>query len=117
MKPDIYQVKLRGSGFLAVMAKPVSGEWIEDEFKGIAQEDIKQIVSLLESSEAYEVGLKNEKQLSEKNGINFTSFLIKDRGLPSSVNEFSRFTKNLYHQISCGKNTIIHCSAGIDALV
>jgi len=37
MKPDIYQVELIGSGSLSVMAKPVSGEWIEDEFIGIRE--------------------------------------------------------------------------------
>jgi len=32
MIPRIYEVENIGSGFLAVMAKPVSGEWIEEEF-------------------------------------------------------------------------------------
>ena len=40
MRPDIYRVKEIGSGFLAIMAKPVSGEFIEDEFQGIAREGI-----------------------------------------------------------------------------
>lgn len=113
MKPDIYQVELIGSGFLAVMAKPVSGEWIEDEFKGIANYGICQIVSLLESSEAYDVGLHDEKKLTEKNGMEFISFPIKDRGLPDSVDKYVELTKNLYHQIAGGKNTVIHCRAGI----
>jgi len=113
MKPDIYQVELIGSGFLAVMAKPVAGEWIEDEFSGIANEGINQIVSLLENHEAYEVGLQNEKQLAEKNSMEFLSFPIPDRGLPSSIGEFRDLTKHLYHQIAGGKNTVIHCRAGI----
>jgi hypothetical protein len=41
MRPEIYQVELIGSGFLSVMAKPVSGEWIEDELSGIAKEGIR----------------------------------------------------------------------------
>ena len=57
MIPDIYQVELIGSGSLSVMAKPVSGEWIEDEFSGIAQFGINRIVSLLEEHESYEVAL------------------------------------------------------------
>ena len=113
MKPDIYQIELIGSGFLAVMAKPVSGEWIEDEFLGIANEGILQIVSLLESHEAYELGLQNEKELCEKNNMSFRSFQIKDRGLPPSVQEFRNLTKSLYHQIAEGINTVIHCRAGI----
>jgi len=113
MKPDIYVVESIGSGFLAVMAKPVSGEYIEDEFSGISREGIKQIVSLLELQESYEVGLQNEKALSEKNEMEFISFPIKDRGLPKLVNEFSQFTLKLYQQIAGGKNTVIHCRAGI----
>ncbi len=113
MKPDIYQVELIGSGFLAVMAKPVSGEWIEDEFQGISSFGINQIVSLLEISESYDVGLQDERILSEKNGMEFISFPIKDRSLPESVAKYIELTKNLYHQISEGKNTVIHCRAGI----
>jgi len=113
MRPDVYQVELIGSGFLAVMAKPVSGEWIEDEFLGIANEGILQIVSLLESHETYEVGLQKEKELTEINGMKFISYQIKDRGLPDSVEYFGKFTKNLYHEIADGKNTVIHCRAGI----
>jgi protein-tyrosine phosphatase len=113
MKPDVYKVEFIGSGFLAVMAKPVSGEWIEEEFMGIANEGINSIVSLLELHESYELGLQNEKHLAEKNGMEFVSYPLKDRGLPSSVDEFKNFTKELYHQIAGGKNTVIHCRAGI----
>ena len=113
MKPGIYKVEFIGSGVLAVMAKPVSGEWIEEEFMGIANEGINSIVSLLELHESYELGLQNEKQLAEKNGMEFISYPLKDRGLPNSVNEFKKFTKELYYQIASGKNTVIHCRAGI----
>ncbi|MDH5324251.1 MAG: tyrosine-protein phosphatase [Gammaproteobacteria bacterium] len=113
MKPDIYKVEYIGSGVLAVMAKPVSGEWIEQEFEGLASEGIKAIVSLLELHEAYEVGLQREKQLTEKNGMEFLSFPIRDRGVPDSVVEFGDFTKMLYWQIEAGKTTVIHCRAGI----
>ena len=113
MKPDIYKVEQIENGVLAVMAKPVSGEWIDDEFLGIANAGINTIVSLLEPNEADEVGLVNEKILSENNGMKFISFPIKDRGLPRSVKEFGDFTKNLYDQISMGENTVIHCRAGI----
>jgi protein-tyrosine phosphatase len=113
MRPDIYKIELIGSGFLAVMAKPISGEWIEDEFSSIANEGILQIVSLLETHEEIEVGLVNEKVITEKNGMEFLSYPIKDRGLPNSIEEFSRLTKRLYHQIAGGKNTVVHCRAGI----
>lgn len=113
MKPDIYQVECIGSGFLAVMAKPIAGEWIEDEFSGIAYEGIRQIVSLLEPHESYELGLQNEEMLAIQYGMEYISFPIKDRHLPSSLKQFSELTTNLYHQIASGKNTVIHCRSGI----
>ena len=113
MKPDIYKVELIGSGSLSVMAKPVSGEWIEDEFSNISSMGINRIVSLLEAHEAYELGLDSEKQLSEKYNMEFISYPIVDRGLPSSINEFLQFTNSLYHEVVLGLNIVIHCRAGI----
>lgn len=113
MSPDIYQVEMIGSGSLSVMAKPVSGEWIEDEFSGIAQYGINRIISLLEEHESYEVGLSQERSLTEKNGMEFISYPIPDRGLPNSISEFASFTKRIYHEAAGGLNTVIHCRAGI----
>ena len=113
MNQDIYVVEYIGSGFLAVMAKPVSGEWIEEEFRSISDFGINQIVSLLEPAESYEVGLQNEKELAEKNGMEFISYPIKDRCLPNSINTYRKLVNDLYRQIAGGKNTVIHCRAGI----
>jgi protein-tyrosine phosphatase len=113
MTPDIYKIELIGSGSLSIMAKPVSGEWIDDEFSGIAALGINRIVSLLESYEAHEVGLGEERQYSEKHGMEFISYPIKDRGLPSSIQGYLAFTKRLYHEAAGGLNTVVHCRAGI----
>lgn len=113
MKPIIYQVEQIGSGFLAVMAKPVAGEWVDEEFKSIAEFGIKQIVSLLEIHESYDLGLIEEEKLAQSHGMKFLQYPIKDRGVPESRKGFSIVTKNLYHQIASGENTVIHCRAGI----
>ncbi|VUD69398.1 hypothetical protein TDB9533_04765 [Thalassocella blandensis] len=113
MSPDIYKIELIGSGSLSVMAKPVSGEWIEDEFSGISHWGIDRIVSLLEVHEAFEVGLCNEKQLTEKHGMEFIHYPFPDRGLPDSIQDYLSFTKRLYHEAAGGLNTVIHCRAGI----
>jgi protein-tyrosine phosphatase len=113
MSPDIYQIELIGSGSLSVMAKPVSGEWVEDEFYMIANWGINRIVSLLEDQEAIEVGLGKERQLAEKNGMEFISYPIPDRGLPVSVSEYLNFTRRLYHEAAGGLHTVVHCRAGI----
>ena len=95
MGPDIYNVQTIEKGQLSVMAKPVSGEWIEEEFSQISNYGIKKIVSLLEIAEERTVGLSDEKTLSEKNNMSFVSFPIPDRGLPSSIEKYSNFIKEL----------------------
>ena len=113
MGPDIYNVQTIEKGQLSVMAKPVSGEWIEEEFSQISNYGIKKIVSLLEIAEERTVGLSDEKTLSEKNNMSFVSFPIPDRGLPSSIEKYSNFIKETYTDISNGVNTVVHCRAGI----
>jgi len=114
MGPEIYKVESIGNGSLSVMAKPVSGEWIEEEFSGIAKFGINKIVSLLESQEARDLGLKDERLIAEKHGMAFFNFSIQDRGLPeNSMSNFLALTKNLYQEITDGINVVVHCRAGI----
>ncbi len=112
-EPSIYVVEPIGCSFLAVMARPVPGEWIKDEFAGIAAFGINRVVSLLETDEAAEIGLADERTLCEENGMEFLSYSITDRGLPSSLADFSQFTLKLYETIGRGQATVIHCRAGI----
>ena len=100
------------SGILSVMAKPVPGEYIEDEFIGFAQLGINKIVCLLEDWEQKELGLASEEELCEKNGIEYLSFPIADRGLPST-NLALVLAENLFEEIRNGKHIAIHCRAGI----
>lgn len=113
MTPDIYHIELIGSGSLSVMAKPASGDWIDDEFSEIAKQGINLIVSLLEIEESYEVGLDKEQIFTEKHGMNYISYPIQDRGLPPSISSYLEFTKNLYHTAAGGANIAVHCRAGI----
>lgn len=112
-EPSIFVVEPIGSGFLAVMARPVPGEWVEDEFGRISAHGIHCIVSLLEPKEAVEIGLGEEKALCERHSMEFVSYPISDRGLPSSVFGFAALTHSLYESIARGNNTVIHCRAGI----
>ena len=112
MYPTIYKVKNIGSGTLSVMAKPVSGEWIEDEFHGLKMLGIDVIVSLLEHDEEREVGLREESNLCSKNGILFVSFPIPDRGLPDTT-QARILSEKLLLEINNGKHIVIHCRAGI----
>ncbi len=113
MRPDIYKVSQIGKGSLAVMAMPVAGEWIEDEFRGIAQFGINCLVSLLEAHEIRELGLQTAPDLCAANQIDFVHHPIKDRGLPPSISATQKLVVQLHEDILEGKNTVIHCRAGI----
>lgn len=112
MQPEVYKVKDLEKGCLIVMAKPVSGEWMEDEFIGFSRLGINKIVSLLEEHEQQELGLASEALLCSKNAIEFTSFPMPDRGLPDTKQAIV-LAKQLYLEICRGKHVAIHCRAGI----
>ncbi len=113
MRPDIYKIAQIDKGFLAVMAKAVAGEWIEDEFRGMAQFGISRMVSLLETHEIRDLDLLTAPDLCAANQINFMHYPIKDRGLPSSFSATQKLVTQLHDDILKGSNTVIHCRAGI----
>jgi protein-tyrosine phosphatase len=112
MLPTIYSVSKIKKGTLSIMAKPVAGEWIVEQFVGLKRLGVDKVVSLLELEEESEVGLGSEKGLCIKNGIEFSSFPIPDRGLPNTK-EAIIFSNELYTDICSGKHVVIHCRAGI----
>ncbi len=94
------------------MAKPVPGEYIEDEFIGFARLGINKIICLLEDWEQKELGLASEEELCKKNGIEYLSFPIPDRGLPSTELALD-LAERIFSEICAGKHIAIHCRAGI----
>lgn len=112
MLPTIYTVSNIGHGTLSVMAKPISNEWIEEEFNGLKQLGIDKIVSLLEKFEQCEFGLAQEESLCIKNNMEYASFPIADRGLPNTQRA-QAIIKQLFTEISEGKHIVVHCRAGI----
>jgi hypothetical protein len=113
MVPVIYKIDQIGSGWLAIMGRPRTGDWAQAEFSGLSQLGVTDIVSLLEPAEARDLDLQNESQLCSAASIKFYSFPIPDRGVPRSAIELSQMAWALYHHISGGRNIVIHCRAGI----
>jgi protein-tyrosine phosphatase len=112
MLPVVFNVVPIGAGQLSVMAKPASGERIEEEFAGLKQLGIDHVVSLLERPEQIDVGLADEAKLCERNGMRYTSFQIVDRDVPQQA-DARPFVAGLYQDISNGEHVVIHCRVGI----
>jgi len=112
MLPTVYNVVPVGAGQLSVMAKPVSGERIQEEFAGLRQLGIDHVVSLLERPEQIDVGLADEAALCARNGMRYTSFPIIDRDVPQQA-DARPFVAALYQDIYSGEHVVIHCRVGI----
>ena len=95
------------------MPRPRAGEWLDDEVIGWRADGVDTVVSLLELSEILELGLEREAELSREHGIEFISFPIPDRGLPTSLRDAATLAQTLALQVCEGKAVAIHCRAGI----
>ena len=109
----MYKIGSIGEGFVAIMARPSLEADAAASIINIARLGIQQVVSLLEPSEARNLGLDGEREQVKAHAMGFTSFPIPDMGLPPSVKDFARLSKKLFNQVNGGVNTLIHCHAGI----
>ncbi|WP_434777713.1 phosphatase domain-containing putative toxin [Neisseria sp. Ec49-e6-T10] len=112
MEQDIYWLKVP-SIQLAIMARPRSGEWLSDEISGWKQQGIKVVVSLLEASEIRELELKNEALYCQQSEIEFISYPIPDRDVPSSTRSACQLVHQLVKHLKKGDAVAIHCRMGI----
>ena len=111
---EMFRVADLGEGFLAVMGMPGTHEApLRETFDGLARLEVDVVVSLLQESEALDLGLADERVSCESAGLEFLSFPIKDRGLPSDVEALSRFSKRAHARITSGCGLVFHCRAGI----
>jgi len=110
--PDIYWIKDFLAGNLAIMPKPRSNEWLEDEIQEFNNQGVNLVVCLLTTDEIYELELQQEKTLCERYQIQYISFPIMDRSVPSFL-ETKKLVDHLLCQLKEGKKVAVHCRAGI----
>jgi protein-tyrosine phosphatase len=71
------------------------------------------ILSLLTGEEVTELDLDHEAELCRANGIQFVTFPVMDRGVPSSQRATLKLVRNLNKLLAEGKSLGIHCRQGI----
>lgn len=113
MIPDIYKIICIGDGFLAIMARPRSGDWLEDEVAELKTLGVTAVLSLLEIEEERELGLQDEGALCVRMGMTFDRFPIPDRGVPDSHAVVRAIGMQYFEAMSAGQGVVIHCRAGI----
>jgi protein-tyrosine phosphatase len=98
---------------LAIVPRPRGGDWLDDEMSALRTAGIDAVVSMLEESEAAELGLDAEGGAARSAQIEFVSFPIPDRGVPMDTRRFREFLAGLERQILAGKRVGVHCRACI----
>lgn len=95
------------------MPRPRGGDWLEDEVHSLRESGVDVVVSLLEREEAEELDVLQEEACCKAKGVSFLSFPIRDRDVPTSIEETRKFVSAVFEQLDSGKNVAVHCRAGI----
>ena len=113
MSPKLYWIDSPWKGKLAISARPRGGDWLEDDVKGWRKAGISAVVSLLTPEELPDLGLSDEKKLSEGESLRFVSLPIPDRGIPASNTVASSVLRSVQQALETGENVAIHCRQSI----
>jgi protein tyrosine phosphatase (PTP) superfamily phosphohydrolase (DUF442 family) len=101
------------AGRLALAARPRGGDWLADEAAVWRAAGVDVAVSLLTLEEEQDLDLSGEARAMKFAGINFVSFPIPDRQVPSSPTEVAHLVEQIDAELKAGKNVVVHCRQGI----
>jgi len=113
LNPKLYWLTNSSSGQIAISSRPRGGDWLEGEVEGWRRQGIGVVVSLLTDSEKRELDLQREAAIANDKEIQFYSFPIEDRGVPSSQSGVEKLVARVNAEIEKGKKVAIHCRQGI----
>ncbi len=113
MIAEVFWTKEKYPGRIALVPRPRGGEWLEDEAAAWADAGLDVIVSMLDAEETRTFELGREGEFCAANGIEFFSFPVTDRSVPSADETFFRFAEKLKKLLLQGKNIGIHCRQSI----
>ncbi|MEL6637476.1 MAG: dual specificity protein phosphatase family protein [Bacteroidota bacterium] len=115
MISDVYWINEAASGEkqLGIMARPRGNDWLDDEIKGLMIRSVDCLVSLLETSEAWDLGLEGEAEACQNWGMEFINYPIPDVHPPGEEASFLQLVARLAELVRQGKKVVIHCRMGI----
>jgi len=113
MRSNIHWIEVPLAGRLAIVPRQRSGDWLNDEIAGWKAEGVDLVVGLLESEEVAELDLHSEAGLCDKHAIEFVSFPVPDRGVPSSRPAALALARLVLSWVIESKTAAVHCRAGI----
>lgn len=100
-------------GKLALAARPRGGDWIEDEMAAWRRAGVDAVVSLLTPEEVHDLDLAKEASEVARLGMEFISFPIPDREVPTPDATLGMTLERVDSALSSGKNVAVHCRQGV----
>ena len=100
-------------GRLGIVPRPRGAEWLDAETRAWREAGIDVVVSLLEPDEEAELALAGESISSAASGVDFRSFPIPDRSVPSSREAVVQLVDQIVDALHAGKSVALHCRQGI----
>ena len=100
-------------GRLGIVPRPRGAEWLDYETRAWREAGLDIVVSLLEPGEEAELALTGESASSAVSGLEFRSFPIPDRGVPSSREAVAKLVAEIVDALHAGKSIALHCRQGI----
>ncbi len=71
------------------------------------------LITLLEEHELEDIKISNLGKVAEAQGIKSIRFPIKDRSIPTSIDDFINLINNILKLVKEGQTVVIHCKAGL----
>lgn len=100
-------------GRLAILARPLGGDRLQEELADWARVGMSVVASLLTDDEIAELDLHDEERMCADLRVEFHRFPIDDRGVPTSFREMYVLVEQLHGRLMNGQSIGIHCRAGI----
>jgi predicted protein tyrosine phosphatase len=113
LRAEVYWVPGPWPGRLGIVPRPRGGDWLADEVRSWRASGLDIVVSLLMPGEEAELELREEKERSRDEGLEFYAFPIPDLGVPRSRADFAKLIGELENKLEAGKNVAVHCRQGI----
>jgi len=98
---------------LAITPRPRGYDWLVGDIRLLKRAGVDVLVSALSPYETEDMGLLEESQCCQNYGLEFLSFPIEDRSVPTSFSEFDGLLNSLTDHLRKGKAVGVHCRAGI----
>jgi protein-tyrosine phosphatase len=105
----IYWVQDGQAPRVAIVPRPRGGDWLRDDLADLKAGGIDILVSFLPAYEAEELGLRDEERTAKEVGLEFISYPILDRTVPTDIDDFHDLVSRLADQVRAGRRVGAHC--------